>query len=211
MPKDLLLLVPDICMEKTVQTLLEYRRESLRIRKLRFEFIRHPGRDGGVRAHAHNVLGPHHGEYNNAVVLFDYEGCGQDDAITTSGAIENSITDAIVRTGWKRDSVLVVVICPELEAWVWGDSPHIAQVLGWTGDDDAQDIKSHLIQNGFALDNRGKPNCPKSAMDYVLRQSRIPRSASIFQSIAKKVSLRRCQDTSFLKLCEFLHRKFPQA
>lgn len=205
--KDLVLLVPDKHICETVCTILDYRRQALHIRELNFKPITHHGRDGGVRKNAHQLLRLHIEHYANAVVIFDLHGCGEEGQ-KTAHEIEDGVMANLTDSGWSNDNALVVVIDPELEAWVWGDSPHLAPILG-EENLSTEEIKGYLRQEGFVFDG-GKPTDPKGAMEYILRKSRIPRSSSIFKKLARKVSLERCEDESFLKLRDFLRRKFPQ-
>lgn len=205
--KDLVVLVPDVSIGQTVRTILDCRRQALHIRELSFQCIVHPGRDGGVRKNAHGLLRPYVGSYNNAIVIFDLHGCGEEEQ-KTAREIEDNVMSNLTDFGWCNDNAMVVVINPELEAWVWGDSPHLALILGQERRN-TREIKSHLQQNGFRF-NGGKPATPKEAMEYILRESGIPRSASIFRELARKVSLENCRDESFLRLCKFLREKFPQ-
>ena len=54
-----------------------------------------------------------------------------------------------------------------------------------------------------------KPARPKEAFEAALREARKPRSASLYQQIAERVSLRRCTDTAFLELKSILNNWFP--
>jgi len=205
--KDLVLLVPDVSIEKTIRAILDHRRQTLHIRELSFQLIIHPGRDGGVRKNAHKLLRQHIEHYDNAIVIFDLHGCGEEGK-KSAHEIEDDVMTNLANSGWSNDNALVVVINPELETWVWSDSPHLAPILG-EENLSTEEIKDCLRQEGFAF-NGEKPADPKKAMEYVLRKSRIPRSASIFKKLAEKVSLEQCRDESFLKLRDFLRKRFPQ-
>jgi len=205
--KDLAVLVPDVSIEQTVYTLLSRRRQALRIRELSFQCIRHPGRDGGVRKNAHELLRMQIKHYANAIVIFDLHGCGEEDK-KSAQEIEDGVTANLTNSGWNNDNALVVVIDPELEAWIWGGSRHLPPILG-EENLSTEEIKDYLRHKGFAFDG-DKPADPKKAMEYILRKSHIPRSSSIFKKLAEKVSLEQCGNESFLKLRDFLRRKFPQ-
>ena len=206
--KDLILLVPDVSIEKTVCAILEYRRQALHIRELSFDCIRWHGRDGGVRKHAHTILQLHREKYRNAVVIFDHHGCGEEDQ-KTACQIENDVMSNLVNFGWNDNNALVVVIEPELEAWVWSDSPWVAKVVEWL-DGDTESLKLYVKGIGFQFDHLGKPVKPKEALEQVLRKTGIPYSASNFKRMAEKVSWRYCEDRSFLKLKNFLCQRFSR-
>ena len=50
---------------------------------------------------------------------------------------------------------------------------------------------------------------PKEAFQAALREARRPRSSSLYQQIAEKVSLHRCKDRSFLEFMDVLRSWFP--
>ena len=205
--KDLILLVPDTSMEKAVCAILQ-RRRALRIRELRFDCVVHPGRDGGVRKNAHELLRLHAGRYDNAIVMFDYHGCGEEDK-KTAPQIEADVTSNLTNSGWNSANALVVVIEPELEVWVWGNSPWIARVVGWPGGD-TKSMKLSVRRSGFQINPLGKPAKPKEALQDILRKTNTPRSAAIYQEMATKAGLRDCKEHSFLKLTRFLRERFPR-
>jgi hypothetical protein len=110
------------------------------------------------------------------------------------------------QNGWgQRTSA--IVIDPELEIWVWSDSPHVDEVLGWSGRQ--PDLRTWLTQRGSITDRNGKPNLPKEATEAALKEVRKPRSSSIYQQLAEKVSLGRCVDPAFIKLKNTLQSWFP--
>jgi hypothetical protein len=102
----------------------------------------------------------------------------------------------------------VIVLDPELEMWVWADSPHVADSLGWAGDRNS--LKPYLIQKGFWKEGDAKPHDPKQAFTQALREKSQPAVAPVFAQIASNVSMKGCQDPAFGKLCETLQRWFPQ-
>ena len=205
--RDLILLVPDVAIEKTVCTILQNRQQSLGIRKLSFNHIVHPGRDGGVRKNAHELLRSHPGNYDNAIVIFDYHGCGEEDK-KTAPEIEADVKSRLTGAGWNDTNALAVVIEPELESWVWGNSPWVARAVGWQ-DGDTNNLKAHVEKLGFQFNPLGKPEKPKEALEKILYETSIPRSASIYQQMAEKASWRDCKERSFLKLTQFLRERFP--
>ncbi|HIE01121.1 MAG TPA: hypothetical protein EYP59_12680 [Thiotrichaceae bacterium] len=99
--KDLVILVADKNMEYAVKGLLS-RPEALSIREISFDIFIHPYHDPGCLNEGHYFLQSALNQYRHALILFDREGCG--------------------REGLTRQ---------ELEIWVWSDSPHVAEILGW--------------------------------------------------------------------------------
>lgn len=198
--KDLVILVADKDMEMTLRGLLS-RPQSLGVRAIQYDIYTHPQHDPGVRAHAAEFLRPYHKMYRYALVLFDREGCGAD--AVSAEQIAQSVQQQIENAGWQ-ERCAVVVIDPELEVWVFSDSPHVAEVIA---DGDAQALRAVLARH--TGENRLKPENPKSAMEDIIRLKKIPRSSALFQRLAEKVSLSRCTDRSFVRLRETLARWFP--
>ena len=81
-----------------------------------------------------------------------------------------------------------IVLVPELEAWIWSDSPEIDMVAGWKNRDPG--LRPWLIEQGWLQEEMIKPVRPKEAFEAALREARKPRSASLYQQIAGSVSFR---------------------
>ena len=101
-----------------------------------------------------------------------------------------------------------IVLSPELEVWVWSNSPHVDDVAGWKNRQPS--LLSWMIDQGWLEEGEVKPGRPKEAFQAALREARIPRSASLYQRIAEKVSLRGCEDRAFLKFKDLLKDWFPR-
>jgi hypothetical protein len=120
--------------------------------------------------------------------------------------LENEAERRLAKSGWDRRGS-VIVVAPELEIWVWSDSPHVDDILGWK--DQEQSLKNWLIEEGHLKENATKPDDPKTAFLDALRKVRKPRSASLFAALAKCVSVDRCRDPAFKKLRTVLGKWFP--
>jgi len=201
--RDLIVLVADKNMESAVSGVLR-RHHSLGIRPVTADIRRHPEKDCGCRMGGIEFLSPFVNQYDHAVLMFDFEGCG----IETKDVqeLENEI-EAALRERWG-DRGSVIIIAPELDIWVWSDSPHVDRVLGWTGK--APDLRSWLTEQVFLLPEQEKPIRPKEALEKALYVARKPRSSSIYQALAEKVSFARCGDRAFLKLKETLKKWFQE-
>jgi len=101
----------------------------------------------------------------------------------------------------------VIVIDPELEAWVWASSPHVSGVLGWHESGDA--LRAFLNERGLWDKASPKPLHPKEAMQQALREKNKPFGAPLFSELAKKVSFGGCEDPAFRKLWNQLKHWFP--
>jgi len=155
---DLVILVPCSNMETSVSQLLA-RTDALGIRHIQYAVIRHPARDPGCRTKGHEFLRDVAGNSSYAMIMFDRAGCGQEDLPREE--IERLVEEGMSRSGWP-DRSAAIVLAPELEAWVWSDSPHVATCLGW------KEGQAHLLQwlhdGGLWLRNETKPADPKSTM-----------------------------------------------
>ncbi len=202
MMKDLVVLVADGQMEFTVKGLLT-RGRSLRFRDVSFDIWVHPAKDPGCLRRGHEFLRFFTRQYSHALVMHDREGCGRDrDSRET---LESEIESRLAASGWQ-DRAAAVVIDPELEVWVWSDSPEVTTILGWTGRQPT--LSQWLEQQGHCALGQGKPQKPKKAVDDALQLSGKRRSSSIFRQLAERVSVRRCIDPAFLKFTALLQQWF---
>jgi hypothetical protein len=198
----LVVLVADLDMENALISLLS-RPQSLETRPFTFDCYRHPGKDPGVYQGCVNYLRQFFQTYHYALVLFDYQGCGREE--TPKQVVEEQLKASLARNGWT-DRAEVIVLEPELEAWVWSQSPHVAEVLGWGASDD---LRAFLIEKNWLNEGDVKPQKPKEAMEAALRWVKKPRSAHYFKELGEKASLRGCQDPSFNQLLTVLRQWFP--
>jgi hypothetical protein len=201
--KDLVVLVADNDMEQTVDALLKKRSEALSLKTgIEFDVFIHPQHDPGVFHNAHEFLRPLQGQYRYALVMLDREGSGQESK--SAEAIERAIQERLDRVGWNNRSA-VIVLDPELEVWVFSQSPHVIQVIA--GGD--RDLYQQVL-NTDGMSKTGKPARPKEAMEEMLRRKRIPRSSGLYRELAEQVSLEKgkCDDRAFKIFCEILQGWF---
>ncbi|MBI1764102.1 MAG: hypothetical protein HYR56_21970 [Acidobacteria bacterium] len=204
--KDLIVLVADKDMQLTVQGLLS-NHYKLGIRPLYYdpqEIYAHPGRDPGCFLKCESFLSGFLNSHSYALVLFDREGCGREHL--TRDQIEAQIEARLTQSGWAGRAA-AVVLDPELEAWVWSDSPHVDGVLGWEARQ--PNLRSWLNENGFLGESELKPARPKEALEAALRSAKKPRSSAIYFALTQRVSFARCQDAAFLKFKTQLRSWFP--
>lgn len=205
-PLDLVALVPGKDERETLDGLLSERQQSLGIAAIRYEILVHPRRDAGCFHEAPAVLQPFLRRSRHALVLFDYEGSGQE-ARTAQEVLED-LQLRLASDGWK-DRAAVVVIDPELEIWLWADSPRVETELGWIDRD--RPLRDWLHEKGWWEVGQRKPERPKEALEKTLREVRVPRSSAIYGRLARRVGLRQCQDPSFHQLRDLLCSWFPAA
>ena len=201
-PRDLIVLAADLSMQVAILGVLS-RHHSLGIREISHVVMAHPNRDSGVFQGAHSFLQAQNRNYRHALAVCDRHGCGKEALIREE--LETSIENRL-SIHWA-DRAAAVVIDPELESWVWADSPHVAQAVGWPGG--MPSLRDWLRKEGLLVEGRAKPADPKAALDRALRLTGKRRSSSLFQALAAIVSLQGCIDPAFLKLRATLQRWFP--
>jgi hypothetical protein len=207
--KDLVLLVADLDAENALRGILQ-RWQSLGIRQLiegrQLDILRHPQRDPGCRCNGEGFLAGFIRTHSHALIVFDHSGCGWDDRAATD--VEVDVEDRLSQAGWK-DRCAAIVIDPELEAWVWSESPNVDEELGWTGRHPS--LREWLKTKQLVADGAVKPRDPKAALLQAMREANKPPSPRVFSKLAETVSLSRCQDRAFLKLKTTVRAWFPSA
>jgi len=204
--RDLVALVADADIEQGLRGVFS-RVQSLRVRAFTFHLLRHPERDPGCLLRSSEFLRMYQGRYAHALVVFDRDGCGRSEE--SREQIERSVEERLGASGWA-DRAAAIVIDPELESWVWSDSPQVDVVLGWGPDPDVE-LRQWLRERLFLVEEATKPARPKEALEAVLQRVRRVRSPALYRQLAEKVSLERCIDASFLKLRQTLFRWFAEA
>lgn len=154
------------------------------------DLVVHPQRDPGVYVRGVELLAAFRSSHRRAIVILD-------------AAWEGSPGHAAVRAKVSQDlsgswpEHLVIVLDPELEAWVWQENIHVVQNLG-AGD--FATLRSALEAAGFWRPGDLKPHRPKEAVEHALRLAKLPRSAAIYRRIATRVSLANCVDPALAAL-----------
>lgn len=200
---DLVALVPGEDDRETLLALLEQRQRSLGIRQVTHRVLKHPNRDPGCFHDAPSLLRTFVRRAERALVLFDHEGSGQE--AQSPDELERDVDRRLALTGWG-DRARTLVVSPELEAWMWSDSPHVATALGW---DNLTALRERLTELGLWEPGAAKPTQPKLAVEQACREARLPRSSAIYRRVASKASLARCQDQNFQRLQTLLSQWFP--
>ncbi|MBW8067235.1 MAG: hypothetical protein GJU73_07290 [Ferrovum sp.] len=165
--------------------------------------VAHGLNDPGLYTRANELLQTFSNTHRHAVVIVDADWDGS----PGKDAISSRLSAHLNSAGWTNDSGCGVVLDPELENWVWQDSPHVCSVLGYKGA--FSELRTTLENQGFWQENETKPDRPKEAVEWVLRQSKIGRSSSIYQQLAMRVTTRGCTDAAFDKLRNALLQWFP--
>ena len=181
------------------------RHQSIGIHPITATYLRHPESDPGCVRSSHEYLDMYRNTHHYALVVLDRDGAGCNEL--TRENIEDKIEQLLAGKGWG-DRCAAIVIDPELENWVWSDSPEVDNALGWA--ERRPNLRSQLRQQGLLLPGEQKPGHPKEAVEWALREVRKPRSSSVYRTLAETVSFERCDDAAFEKLRTILRGWFPR-
>lgn len=167
------------------------------------------GNDPGVYVRGHLLLDLYKVSHRYAVIVLD----NQWDGSPGVTQIEKGIANNMLASGWAADQFVVIVIDPELEAWIVQDAPEILTLFRLSLNS-YMSPKPWLVDQGLWEDALPKPTDPKTALQQLLRQStaqRVPPSAANYQKITRCISVQHCIDPSFHKLRSTLQTWFPPA
>jgi hypothetical protein len=203
---DLVCLVADKNMEAALGGLLA-RPAALGIRGITHDVIVHPRRDPGCFHEATEFLLTYRPSHKHALVLLDHAWDGV--PAQTGEELERLLGERLSRAGLTADWAEVIAVDPELEVWVFSDSPRVDECLGWRGRH--QRLRAWLEAEGLWAATDEKPASPKEAVERTLHATRKPRSSAIYRSLASSVSVDRCKDRAFRKLRAILQRWFANA
>ena len=181
------------------------RHEDLGIPPVRSEVYRHPRHDPAVLRECHEFVRPYLRLARYALVAFDREGCGR---LDRREELERLVETRLSQNGWDQ-RCSAIVIDPELEAWFWGDSPYVENVLGWTRGRPC--LEEWLVEKGYLQQGQRKPHRPKDAVEGALRLSKRKPSSSYLGELAENVSFHGCTDPAFAKLRRVLRQWFAVA
>ena len=199
----LLVVVADNRMRASIETLLRKRQGEIGIELSAFEVKRHPDSDPGCRLTTVEFVRSDLSDFGRLLVLFDYEGCGSTEP---AGRIEKQIEDDLARNGWKGRSKVIVIV-PELEAWIWGPSEGAARALGWGRGFPA--LRAWLAGEGLWPPVHAKPPDPKKAAERVLQRSGGKLVSRFFRGLAAAADFRDCRDPAFCALRDTLREWYP--
>jgi hypothetical protein len=200
---DLLVLTADRSMKAAVQGAL-LRPHAIGIRHIQFNVDQSTRGDGWCRAHGVSHLAGFANRFNHAILMFDLDGCGSaDDRTTLEGILKRQLSNR-----WGNRAA-AIVIDPELDIWAWGGMFHLASAVNWKVEKSGN-LNQWLIERKLIVPGQPKPLRPKEVLDAVLHEAHTPRSSSLFEMLAEKVSLGKCEDPAFFKFRTALQHWFSK-
>lgn len=199
---DLAVLVADLEIENAIRGLL-LQAESLHMKKPSFDIDRHFGRDPGCRKHAAAQLRPMLDRYRHALVVFDRDGCG---SARSREKIQQEVETQLNANGW-RGRAKAIVIEPELEAWIWNDTPQALRAMKWNKS--YPELREFLQSKNLWPARKSKPPDPKAAMKATLRATGARHSPKVPFRLANEIDPRGCRDPAFNELLQTLRAWFP--
>ncbi len=215
MTRDVVFLVADGEMRRTVEGFFENDAYDQRLQCGRFDFdpkqdlFDHQGKDPGVYAEAHKFLELYLETHAHAIVMLDF---AFNDNLTTKNVddVREEIRQNLMGSGWDEERIHVMVINPELEVLMWQeDTQGIETIIEYPGQQSS--LKNWLQERGLWNAGLPKPADPKAAIDLVRNQGwgRKKTHSQIFKRVANNVSFRNCQDPAFSGLWLQLQEWYP--
>ena len=127
MTKDLVVLAADKNIQQVLGGLFE-RPQALDIRPIQFDVLVHPQHDPACALRGVEFLSKFSEQYRNGLLIFDHEGCGREERPYLE--LQEELNGQFVNNSEWGDQARALVLSPELEAWVWSDSPHVDEIAG---------------------------------------------------------------------------------
>lgn len=201
MSAPLIVLTADVDIEAAVRTLIEKRTRALQVAPIEARFLRHPNKGPGCYHQPMPFLRGFADGGGNALVVLDeaWEG-----APSAAPDMELSVEGALAADWGER--ARCIVIAPEVESWVFSDSPQVATVLGWA--ERKPDLREWLRAESL-WGATPKPSDPKIAFERALKEVKRRPTAQYFLQLAEKVSVERCTDRAFARLRDTLRAWYP--
>jgi hypothetical protein len=200
--REIVFLVPDQGIKQVLKGFLS-REPQLRLGCGEFaidsdkEIIVEVTRDPGVYGKAHELLKPFVDSHGRAVVILDEDWVGSPGA----DVIRRHIGERMAEV-WKEFAIIVIV--PELEAWLMNENEHLARIFRCP-----KNYREILANADFWPVGSAKPPRPKEALEYLRKRHKARATNAEFGKLAEAMSVRRCQDPAFLQLRDKLREWFP--
>jgi hypothetical protein len=161
--------------------------------------------DGGVWKHAHKNLQNFKDKYRYAVIMLDEDF----DPHPGAAVLRDDISNGMIASGWEEGRFAVIVIQPELEAWLWAPNANVARAFGHTT---FTEFRALLEAEGLWNMGDPKPQNLKGARDRAAKLGGKKTGSPLFRSVFAHVSRRAlddCQEPGLLALRMALIGWFP--
>lgn len=188
----------------------------------------HPAHDPGMWTDPHTVLLAERNNFQHALLILDEAWEGAPPAEQIVSDIEGLVQS---RALWQRERFEVILIRPELEAWIWQRNPHVAEAFEFSGTDG--ELWQFLAAQALRLDKEKKkhrfvaanplaqlppawpadqlkPANPKGLVEALSHHCQSGPASGIFNEISSTISLKGCRDVAFLRLRDTLQQWFPK-
>ena len=170
------------------------------------DIYRVPGHtDGGVWKHAYENLQLFRDKYRHAVIVLDADFDPYPGAIV----LQDDISKGMIASGWDENRFSVVVIRPELEAWLWAPNQNVAVAFGHERFDE---LRGLLETENLWNPGDPKPHDLKRARDLAAKLGGRKTGGPIFKSVFGSVSRRAldlCAEPGFVAFRGALCGWFP--
>lgn len=205
--KDLFLLTADADAMAFMRSILA-RHESLGIRPITVEPMRHHMKDAGVIKDGPETARLYKGKCDKALLLWDYHGSGHE-ARYQADASAAMIQQRLDGITWTENSGAVTLV-PELEEWLWYTVPSVAHYFAVTHDKLTDWMNEYATRRRSTVEEITK-KYPKELFEYLcvikMKRSISPRDFEEIGKIADINSL--AQSNSFARILELLRSWFP--
>ena len=155
-PLDLVALVPGKDERETIDGLLSKRGKSLGISEINCRILVHPTKRPWLLSRSPGNRQPFLRQAAHALVIFDHDGSGQEERDASD--LVSDLQSRLSKGGWN-DRAEVIVVEPELEVWVWSESPEVEKTLGWSGQ--STNLRTWLASRGAWPVDKTKPPRPR--------------------------------------------------
>ena len=121
--KDLVVLVADQDMEHALRGLFT-QPQRLGIREIEADIKVYSRHDPGCAGEGVDFLSNFSKEYHYGLLMFDHEGSGKEKIEPQK--LQEYLNEKFLLSTWS-ERARAIVVSPELEAWVWSDSPMLTR------------------------------------------------------------------------------------
>jgi len=209
---EIIFLVADATMEAVFRAFFERDRfhQALKCRVFQIDpvqdIIHIPKQtDGGLHRRAHDLLRSYLKTHNRAIVVLDQQFGGE----IPADVVRKGIIDNLNLNGWDGRCA-VVVIEPELEAWLWQDNVNVEAAVRHIR---PPSLRDYLLAEGEWPQDEWKPISPKESIQRVIRANHAGPHTLVYARIAKSVTVRGCLDPAFVHfartLCDWFGAPAP--